>query len=260
MSFFDLSGKTAIVTGAASGIGLATAKRFASAGAKVVLADRSDASEAAARIGGRFVAADVSDEEAVRDLFEAAASDGPVHVLVQAAGVMTEGELPELELAELERVFRVNVHGVLLGLKHAPKHMTEGGSIINVASLAATSGLPGYGAYATSKAAVLGLSRVAAVEYGPLGIRVNCVCPSSVDTPMLHAQENGELEAVLSRAAAPLGTLISPAEVAALLHFLAADDCPQISGQALNLDAGATAGYSGELLERLIMSLTSTAT
>ncbi len=106
---------------------------------------------------------------------------------------------------------------------------------------------------------MLSLTRVAAVEYGPLGIRVNSICPTSVDTPMLRAQENGELEAALSKAAAPLGTLSTPEQVAALLHFLAADDCPQISGQALNIDAGASAGYSGELLERLVTSLTSTA-
>jgi 3alpha(or 20beta)-hydroxysteroid dehydrogenase len=255
VSPFDLSGKVAVVTGAASGIGLAAAARFARAGARVVLADLTDASEQAARLGGAFHRTDVSDEDSVRRLFARAADDGPVHVLVQAAGIFAEAPLPELEVQDFDRLVRVNTHGVLFGLKHAPPVMTAGGSITSVASVAATVGLAGYGAYAASKGAVLALSRVAAVEYGPRGIRVNCVCPSSVDTPMLHAQANGELEAAVSRIASPLGTLSSPEDVAALLHFLAADDCPQISGQMIDIDAGMSAGFSTGLLERLATSL-----
>ncbi|MFC4942942.1 SDR family NAD(P)-dependent oxidoreductase [Pseudonocardia sp. GCM10023141] len=255
MRYFDLTGRTAVVTGAASGIGLATATRLADAGARVVLADIADAAGPAAALGARFHRTDVTDEDAVRELLASAAVDGPVHVLVQAAGVMTEASLPQLDARELDRLLRINMSGVLFGFKHAPSVMTAGGSIVTIASLAATLGLPGYGAYAASKAAVLALARVAAVEYGPLGIRVNCVCPSSVDTPMLHAQVNGALEAALSKAASPLGTLSSPEHIAALVHFLAADDCPQISGQALAIDAGMTAGYSTELLERLATSL-----
>jgi NAD(P)-dependent dehydrogenase (short-subunit alcohol dehydrogenase family) len=250
-----MQGKTAVVTGAASGIGLATAERLAEAGATVVLADINDASGPAARLGGRYVRTDVSDEGAVAKLLAESAAAGPLHVMVQAAGIASEATLADLELAEFERVMRVNTHSVMFGLKHAPKYMTAGGAIVNISSLAATVGLPGYGAYAASKAAVIALSRVAAVELGALGIRVNAVCPSSVDTPMLRAQPNGEAEAALSRAASPLGTLSSPRQVAALVHFLAADDCPQISGQAINLDAGATAGYSIEILERIMTSL-----
>jgi NAD(P)-dependent dehydrogenase (short-subunit alcohol dehydrogenase family) len=250
-----MQGKTAVVTGAASGIGLATAERLAEAGATVVLADINDASGPAARLGGRYVRTDVSDEDAVAKLLAESAAAGPLHVVVHAAGIASEATLADIEVAEFERVMRVNTHSVMFGLKHAPKYMTAGGAIVSISSLAATVGLPGYGAYAASKAAVIALSRVAAVELGALGIRVNAVCPSSVDTPMLRAQANGEAEAALSRAASPLGTLSSPRHVAALVHFLAADDCPQISGQAINLDAGATAGYSIEILERIMTSL-----
>lgn len=255
MTFFDLSGRTAVVTGAASGIGLATATRLAAAGAHVVLADLTDATQQAERLGGRYHRTDVSDEGSVRDLLERAAETAPVRILVQAAGVMSEEALPALEPGDLDRILRVNLHGVLFGYKHAPAAMTDGGSIVTIASLAGSTGVPGYGAYAASKGAVLALSRVAAVEFGPLGIRVNCISPASVDTPMLASQANGALEAALSRTASPLGTLSSAEHVAALVHFLAADDCPQVNGQSIALDGGASAGYSTELLERLATSL-----
>lgn len=259
MNHFSMAGKTVVVTGAASGIGLATAERLAAAGASVVLADITDAAQHAHRLGGRFVRTDVADEQAVADLLATSAAQAPLHALVQAAGVMTEMPLAELAVTDFERLMRINTLGVLHGLKHAPAHMATGAAIVNIASLAATVAVPGYGAYAASKAAALALCRVAAVELGPLGIRVNAICPSSVDTPMLHAQDNGAAEAALSRTAAPLGTLSSAQHVAALAHFLVADDCPQISGQAINLDAGVTAGFSIELLERLSAALAAAA-
>jgi len=254
VEMFSLAGKTAVVTGAASGIGEATAVRFASAGARVVLADRTDASVLAKELGGTYVRTDVSGESSVADLLQQAADDGRVDILVNSAGITTEAALPEVETADFDRMINTNTHSVLFALKHAVRYMADGGVILNVASLAAYVGLPTYASYAASKAAVVSLTQVAAIEYGPLGIRVNCVCPTSVDTPMLRAQPGGELEAALARTAAPLGRICAAEDVAALLHFLAADDCPQISGQAIAIDGGATAGFSIGLLDRLAAS------
>jgi NAD(P)-dependent dehydrogenase (short-subunit alcohol dehydrogenase family) len=109
-------------------------------------------------------------------------------------------------------------------------------------------GYPTYAAYGASKWGVVGLTKVAAIEYGPRGIRVNCVCPSSVDTPMLAAQANAAEELAALKAAAAIGTLIAPEQIAAVMHFLAADDCPAITGQALVIDGGVTAGISEEVV------------
>ena len=102
-------------------------------------------------------------------------------------------------------MMRVNMMSVVFGLKHAAPHMTAGGSIINTSSLAGLTGFPTYGAYSASKAAIVSLTRVAAVEYGPLGIRVNAICPSSVDTPMLAAQPGGEVETAVAEDRQPAG-------------------------------------------------------
>jgi len=254
---FELTGKVAVVTGAASGIGRAVAERFAAAGATVVLADLADASEPAAQLDGCYVRTDVSREQEVVALMAAASEiRGSIDVCVNNAGiVVAETAIPETSRDELQRAIDVNVAGVLFGLKHAPAYMSAGGSIVNTASLAAQVGFPTYGAYAASKAAIVSLTRTAAIELGEAGIRVNCICPSSVDTPMLAAQPNGELEAALTARAAPLGTIISPAQAAALIHFLAADDCPVISGQAINIDGGISAGISVGMLNALAASV-----
>jgi 3alpha(or 20beta)-hydroxysteroid dehydrogenase len=249
---FELTGKVAVVTGAASGIGRAVAERFTAAGATVVLADVADAAPLAAELGGSYVRTDVSREEEVAGLMEAAARlRGGIDVCVNNAGI-TVGETPLAETTreELQRAIDVNVLGVLFGLKHAPRYMS-GGAIVNTASLAAVVGFPTYASYGASKAAIVSLTRTAAIELGGSGIRVNCICPSSVDTPMLAAQASGELEASVTAAAAPLGRIVDPAEAAALIHFLAADDCPVISGQAINIDGGVTAGISVGVLTAL---------
>jgi 3alpha(or 20beta)-hydroxysteroid dehydrogenase len=250
---FELTDKVAVVTGAASGIGKAVAERFAAAGAKVVLADIADAGDLAEGLGGVYVRTDISRESDVAALVAAAAGiKGWIDVCVNNAGIaVAETPIPETDAAEMERAFRVNALGTFYGLKHAPSAMPAGGSIVNTASLAALVGFPSYASYAASKAAVVSLTRTAAVELGPAGIRVNCICPSSVDTPMLASQESGEIEAAMSSVAAPLGRIVGPEQAAALVHFLAADDCPVISGQALNLDAGVSAGFSVELIERV---------
>lgn len=251
---FDLRGKVVVITGGASGIGRATAARFAEAGAFAVVADVSDASAFTREIGGMYVRTDVSREEDVARLFQAAAGvRGAIDACVNNAGItVDEVPLAETSVESLHRAVDVNTVGVFLGLKHAPRYMPKGGVIINTASLAATLSLPGYGAYAASKAAVVSLTRTAALELGPLGIRVNAVCPASVDTPMLRGQEHGAEEAAIVRQAAPLGMIAQPEHIAALFHFLAADDCPVLTGQAFNVDAGLTAGTSAGTIEALV--------
>ncbi|MFG1795756.1 SDR family NAD(P)-dependent oxidoreductase [Nocardia sp. NPDC049149] len=254
---FSLEKKVCVVTGAASGIGRATAQRLARAGALVVVSDIADASGLAAEIGGKFIRTDVSDEASVAALMnEAASLQGHLDICVNNAGIMTEAPLLETTAADFDKMIDVNAHSVLFGLKHAAPHMTNGGAIVNTASLAGRTGFPAYAAYAASKAAIISLTQVAAIEYGPLGIRVNCVCPSSVDTPQLSSTPGGEIERTLSKIASPLGITISPEQIAAAIHFLAADDSAAISGQALNLDGGATAGYSENLIGTVVANAT----
>ena len=258
MTMFSLRDRVAVVTGGASGIGLATARRFVAAGATVILVDRDDARAVAADIGATALRADVTDGEAVGAALDSvAAAHERIDVLVNNAGVFVEGLIDDMSDDDIRATFDVNTLGVAHGLRRATPHMGPGASIINTASLAGHMGFPGYAAYSASKAAVIALTRVAALEYGPRGIRVNCICPGSVDTPMLAAQPSGDSEAELVALAAPLGRIVHPDEVAALMHFLAADDCPVLSGLAITIDGGMSSGMSIGLTDAIGASLSS---
>jgi NAD(P)-dependent dehydrogenase (short-subunit alcohol dehydrogenase family) len=254
-ALFSLEGKVAVVTGGASGIGEATARRFARAGARVVIGDVADASGVAAATGGLFVRTDVSHEAEVETLLENALRElGRLDVVVNNAGGGAGGFLATLSEPDLDRTLNVNLKGVVWGIKHAAPRIADGGSILSTASLAGLIGTPSYGAYVASKAAVIGITRTAALELAPRRVRVNCVCPGTIDTPMARKAE-GEVEWRLAALLHPLGRVGRPEEVAALFHFLASDESAFITGQAIAIDGGFSAGPGlgliGSLYEKL---------
>ncbi|RJP17537.1 MAG: SDR family oxidoreductase [Candidatus Abyssobacteria bacterium SURF_5] len=255
---FSLEGKVAVVTGAASGIGLATARRFSHAGATVVVADKNDATSVAREIGGLFIRTDVTREEQVKALMdETARRHGRIDIVINNAGG-GDGSganfISQLPAEDYESSFRLNSMGVLFGIKHSVDHMNNGGSIVNTASVAGIQGVAMYSPYVASKAAVIAITKTAALELAGRNIRVNCVCPGTVDTPMAYGP-GGEAELKLSKLMMPLGRLCKPEEVAAAFHFLCSNDCSFISGQAICIDGGMTAGLSMGLVMPLLEML-----
>lgn len=251
---FSLHGKTAFVTGAAGGIGRAVAERFVAAGARVVITDIVDSQATAEAIGAQFLRVDVGSEESVVTAFEEAArSLGPLDIVVNNAGIGDVGTLLADTPAEVvERITRINQWGVFYGLKHGPAHMNDGGSIINTSSLAAIVKMAGSGAYSAAKAAVVSMTRMAALELGRRGIRVNAVCPGYIATA-LGSGEEGKL---LCEKFTALGRVGTTEDLVGIYHFLAADESHYLTGQALVVDGGWSCGPSPQILETLLGSAT----
>ncbi|MCD6571199.1 MAG: SDR family oxidoreductase [Deltaproteobacteria bacterium] len=249
---FSLKGKVAVITGGASGFGKATALRFARAGAKVVLADINDASNVAKETRGIYVKTDVSKEDQVKNLMERAVSEfGKLDIVVNNAGEEGEGGLiQDIREEALDKVLNVNLKGVVWGIKHAVPRISDGGSIMNTASYAGLFGTPMYGDYVISKAAIISITKTAALELAPRGVRVNCICPGTCDTPMAYI-EGGEIELKLASMLQPLGRLGKTEEVAALFHFLASDESAFITGLAIPIDGGMSAGPSLGVIQPL---------
>jgi NAD(P)-dependent dehydrogenase (short-subunit alcohol dehydrogenase family) len=242
-----LAGKVAVVTGAGQGIGLAITERFVAEGAKVAVVDISgEEKNVAQRYGDNALAvhADVSSEGDVRQMIETVreAFGGRIDVLCNNAGVDGATKpLADYELAEFERLVAVNLRGVFLGMKYAlPVMAAQGsGSVINTASAIASVGMPGQASYGATKAGVVQMSRMAAWEYGPVGVRVNALSPGGVRTEIAARffADNPEHEAVYTARHA-LGRLAHPAEIAAAALFLASDDASFVTGINLPVDAG----------------------
>jgi 3alpha(or 20beta)-hydroxysteroid dehydrogenase len=245
-----LDGKVAIVSGAARGQGAAEARLFVAEGAGVVVADVRDDEGAAvaADLGDAAVYThlDVSDESQWQSaVAEAEERFGPVSVLVNNAGILLFQALDKTDLAEFDRVMRVNVHGVFLGMKTVAPSMVRagGGSIVNVSSTAGLQGLPFLAAYVASKWAVRGLTKAAAIDLGHMGIRVNSVHPGGIDTPMLA----GTTPDAPFYKRLPVARMGTADEAARAVLFLASDEASYTTGAELAVDGGSSCGDLGLL-------------
>ena len=247
-----LEGRVAIVTGGGSGIGLATARRFAAEGAKVVVGDLDPVSgeKAAAEVGGLFVQVDVSDEEQVKSLFNTAADAyGGIDIAFNNAGISPPDDASILDtgLDAWQRVQQVNLTSVFLCSKYAIEHMRVRGkgSIINTASFVAVMGAAtSQISYSASKGGVLAMSRELGVEFAREGIRVNALCPGPVNTPLLKELFAKDPERAARRLVhVPVGRFGEPEEIAAAVAFLASDDASFITASTFLVDGGIHAAY-----------------
>lgn len=249
-----LAGKTIVVTGAASGLGRASATRFAASGARVVVADRDLA--AAERVaadlpdGSIAVHVDVVDDRSVEDLVVGVVERfGRIDGFYANAGISGAGSLFDITRHEWDDVLSTNLTSVWLSVRAAARAMIEtgGGSIVNQASVAGLTGIPKTAAYSAAKGGVVALTRQLAVDLAQHGIRVNAVCPGMVPTPLVmssrSAMSDEDVTAQLEKAVGdyPLGRLGRPDDVAALAEYLFSDDSSWMTGAVLPIDGGLTA-------------------
>jgi NAD(P)-dependent dehydrogenase (short-subunit alcohol dehydrogenase family) len=244
---FQLTNRTALVTGGASGIGEAICRVYSEAGADVVIADI-DGARAAALASelprARAEVCDISDEKSVKNLFSKLQK---LDILVNNAGIGLVGGIEETELGDFQRLFRVNVEGVFLVTRAAmPLLIGSHGCIVNIGSVAGLIGVKKRFAYCATKAAVEAMTKQLAVDY-PTQIRVNCICPATVDTPFVegylekyHKHEKEKVRAELNQRQ-PIGRLGRPDEVAYLALYLASAEAAFVNGSVVTIDGGWTA-------------------
>ena len=232
-----LEGKVALVSGAASGIGAAVLERLVDEGANVVGCDLAPVQDG--------VTCDVRDADACRAaVAEALERHGRLDVLANVAGIAVGNRIEDVEPDEWRRVIDVNLTGTfLLSQAALPALLESTGTIVNMASVAGIQATPYNAAYCASKAGVIQLTRSMALELATAGVRVNAVCPASVDTPFLAGfalPEDADLQ-LLMRSVSPMGRLIDPAEVAGAVVYLASEDAANVNGSTLVIDGGASA-------------------
>ena len=250
-----LQGKVALITGAGSGIGRASALQFVREGAEVIAVDVSESGLAQTNaqieaLGGHCLSltVDVSQETQVKAaIAEVIERFGRLDILFNNAGISVLKPITETTEADWDKVIGVNLKGVFFGCKHAiPPMVTQGkGIIINTASELAMVAQPLYGAYCASKGGVLAMTRALALEWANQGIRINTLCPGPVQTPLLQAEFDNEADPIAGEQSVvdtiPLGRLGKPEEIAKVAVFLASDDSEFIHGASITVDGGKTA-------------------
>jgi meso-butanediol dehydrogenase/(S,S)-butanediol dehydrogenase/diacetyl reductase len=245
------AGKVALITGGASGIGAATARRIAAEGGTVVVCDRDGtaASALGKELGGRGYELDVTDPDRTEEVVGAVTAElGGVHVLVSAAGVDVCDTVPNTAPEQWQTILDVDLTGVYHSCRAVlPGFLTQGGgAIVTISSAIGTVGERNRSAYCAAKAGVENLTRAMALDHGPGGVRANCVAPGLIDTPLIRngkvggADDPDAMRAMVERHHA-LGRIGQPEEVAAAIAFLASDDASFITGAVLPVDAGWTA-------------------
>jgi len=254
------AGKVVAITGAASGIGAATAQRFAAEGARLALCDLKEDVLAASAAplglspGDLFLrAVDVGDPEAIAGFVrDAAATLGRLDVLVNNAGIGCFGHVDEITPEAWRRTMAVDLDAVFFGSRAALPFLRESrGSIVNTASISGNFGDPGLVAYNVAKAGVINLTRNMAVDHAQDGVRVNCICPGGVGTPMLKAHTRDAAIMDEYEKLVPMGRVGTPEEMASAISFLASADASYITGVALTVDGGVTAQTGQPNFDRL---------
>jgi NAD(P)-dependent dehydrogenase (short-subunit alcohol dehydrogenase family) len=245
-----LQGKVAVVTGGGSGIGAATCVRMAREGATVAVLDRNAGAieSVAAGLQSCAIAVDVSNEDSVRAAFDRiAAGFGRIDVLVNNAGIAIRSPVDEATDHDWTNVMDVNVRGAFLCSRYSIPLMPPGASIIHMSSVTGITGVRNRAAYSAAKGALIALTRNMAVDYASRRIRVNCICPGFVRTPLTAALTEDKIRCERLTALHPLGRLGEPDDIAAGVVFLVSDEAAWITGHALVIDGGFSAGHSTDI-------------
>lgn len=256
------AGKVAVITGAATGIGAATARRFAAEGAKLVLGDINEAgaqglAEELTKSGAtvHFVRTDVRDAAQVDALMQAAVDrHGVLNIVFNNAGIGAYGKTPDLDLEVWQQVIAVDLHSVFYGCRAAIPRLRAagGGVIINTASISGLFGDYGLVAYNAAKGGVVNLTRTVAIDHAREGIRVNAICPGPIDTPLLSPVLAAPAAVDEYAKLVPMGRVGRPEEVASVVAFLASDDASYVTGAAIVIDGGITAATGQPSFSRLV--------
>lgn len=244
---FMLTGKKAVITGGAGGIGLAAVRLFTAAGAQVIIADVNETAGTAAakETGARFIPCDVSKSGDVRRVIDAA--EGKLDILYNNAGVYwnkKDGRITDIAEEDWERILAINLRSVFLFCKYAlPLLMKRGGAVINTASSAGMIGIPGCDAYTATKGAIVQLTKSMAAEYGRYNVRVNCIAPAAIMTPMVkqsNPPDSAFDEERFLKLRTPLRRYGTPEEIAQVACFLASDAASYLNGAVVTADGGIT--------------------